>query len=129
MFINRFIKWLGKEREWALEHDKAWKGFTEPTETGLSRFQDKCEEAVIKTLQAQGGVLVEREIQGVHEKYIKAQIKDSPWTLWIYYEAAQVTSDGKILVDLEYWDAKTPDEFIALFVEKIAGDIKRRKAS
>ncbi len=69
------------------------------------------------------------EIGGFFSGIIKAQIKDSPWTLWIYYDAAQVTSDGETLVDLEYWDAKTPDEFIALFVEKIVVDIKKRKRS
>lgn len=129
MFINRIIKWIVEAREWSREHDKAWKGVTEPAEDGLSLFQRKCEEAVTKAIQAEGGALIGREIQGVHEKCIKARIKDSPWTLWIYGDAAQVISEGQELVNLECWDAKTPNEFIAIFVEKVVADIIKRKNS
>jgi hypothetical protein len=63
-------------------------------------------------------------VVGTQEPYVKARLGDTDWTLWIYLNAAEVTSDKSTLVRMEDWGAKTPQEFMTTFVGKTVSGIR-----
>ncbi len=124
--FRRFLAWNAERREWNRAHERAWARATEPAESGLSPFQLMCEPAVERALREVGITLLEREIievkgrfRKVGEHAIRSRLRGTPWTLWMYVNAAEVTSHDRTLVRLEDWDAKTPEELISTFVKKL----------
>ena len=129
--FRRLLKWNIDRREWNRAHEETWAGVTEPTESGLSPFQLMCEPAVISALCDLGVTLIDREIlkmDGQHsdmkDQYIKSRLSGTPWTLWVYSDAAEVTSENATLVRLEEWDAKTPEDFISTFVKELQNRVR-----
>jgi hypothetical protein len=128
--LKRLIKWNAERREWAREHERAWAGLADPTESGLSPFQLMCEAAVVTALRTFDMPLLDRRVEGAGECYVTAKLAGTDWTLWIYLDGAEVSSKSSTLVRMEEWDAKTPQEFIATFVSRtIAGVRKSREGS
>ena len=124
--LRRLLTWNAQRRAWSREHKLTWAGMTQPTESGLSRFQVVCEAAVIAALGDRGESLADREVLGVKERHIKARVVGTPWTLWIYADGAELSSDRSTLVRLEEWDAKTPDDFVASFVSRVLEGIREQ---
>jgi hypothetical protein len=121
--LRRFLKWNAERRAWNRDHEVAWATAREPTESGLSRFQILFEPVVLAELKVAGIAMVDREVVGERERYIKVRLAGTPWTLWIYLDGAEITSAGGALVRMEDWDSKTPHEFIATFVGKLRAGI------
>jgi hypothetical protein len=92
--LRRFLKWNAERRAWNRDHEVAWAGARELTESGLSRFQILCEPLVLAELKAAGIVVVDREVVGERERYIKARLAGTPWALWIYIDGAEISSAG-----------------------------------
>ena len=114
--LKRLVKWNAERREWNRAHERAWAGQRDPTASGLSPFQVKCEAALVSALSSVGTILVDRTVDGMPQSYVKARLAGTDWTLWIYRNGAEVSSKASTLVRMEEWDAKTPEEFIAAFV-------------
>lgn len=123
--MKRLLLWNAERREWNREHQLAWAGMGDPTESGLSPFQLMCESAVVKALRSVGVALVNRTVEGKREPCVKAQLAGTDWTLWIYVNGAEVSSKTSTLVLMEEWNAKTPQEFIATFVSKTIAGVKK----
>ncbi len=123
--LRRLIQWNAARREWSREHKRTWAGAAEATESGLSPFQVMCESAVLSGLQNVGLAVIGRTVEGTRERYIKAQIAGTDWTLWIYRDGAEVSSKTSDLVRMEEWDAKTPEEFIATFVRRVLSGVRK----
>ena len=117
--LGRFLKWNAERRAWNRDHEVAWSGARELTESGLSRFQILFEPVLLAELKAAQIAVVDRHVVGERERYIKARLDGTPWTLWIYLDGAEISSAGRTLVRMEDWDAKTPHEFIDTFVRKL----------
>ena len=123
--MKRLLKWNAKRREWNREHERSWAGQGDPTESGLSPFQVRCEAAVVNALSIVGTAVIDRTVEGMQESYIKARIAGTEWTLFIYYNGAEVSSKASTLVRMEEWDAKSPEEFITIFVGKTVAGVTR----
>ena len=120
--LRRFLKWNAERRAWNRDHEVAWAARV-PTESGLSRFQILCEPVILAEFEAERIAVVDREVVGERERYIKARLDGTPWTLWIYLDGAEISSAGGTLVRMDVWDAKTPHEFIDTFVRKLRAAI------
>jgi hypothetical protein len=123
--LRGLVKWNAARREWNREHERAWAGAADQTESGLSPFQLMCESEVVNALHNVGVAVVDRTVEGTQERYIKVQLAGTNWTLWIYVNGAQVSSKTSNLVRMEEWDAKTPQEFIATFVSRVVSGMRR----
>jgi len=90
----------------------------------LSHFQVRCESAVVAALATAGFDVSNREVAGSNEHYVRAGIAGTPWRVWIYPDGAEVSSDQVTLVRLEQWDARTPEDFIVTFVERVLAGVR-----
>jgi len=124
--LRRLLTSNAQRRAWSREHNLTWAGMMEPTESGLNRFQVMCESALVAALRNSGGSLADREVLGVKERHGKARVVGTPWTLWIYPNGAELSSDGAALVRLEEWDARTPDDFVASFVSRVLEGMRKQ---
>ncbi|RKX31870.1 MAG: hypothetical protein DRP71_12765 [Verrucomicrobia bacterium] len=69
------------------------------------------------TLSDMGWEMIERRIEGIHEKYIRIRIRvrRPEVNLYIYEDEAGIQGDG-IDIRLERPDHRNPDELIAAFI-------------
>jgi len=83
----------------------------------LSSFQTRCEAALTAALSRAGARLVERQITGVGESYIRAKIGGTSLEVYIYTDEAQVQGES---VDerFEAPDFKTGDLLSEAFIRK-----------
>ena len=83
----------------------------------LSSFQTRCEEALKVALAQFGARLVDRQVSGVGESYVRARIDGTDLEVYIYADEAQVQGEG---VDerFETPDFKTGDLLCEAFILK-----------
>jgi hypothetical protein len=125
--LKRLVKWNYDRRAWKREHELAWSGQDEPNEAGISLFQTKCEAAVTSALLPSGVELIDRTIEGEQERVIRARISGTGWTIWIYLDGAQVSSETATLIRLEQWDTKSPDELIDKLVASLTSSARANR--
>lgn len=118
--LTRLLQWNRQRRQWNRDHAAAWAGQNVPGASGLSLFQERCEAEVAALLQSRGLTLKGRVVKGDLERYLHAHLADTPWEVWIYTDQAQLSGPGNATVNLEQWDARTPDELIHTFLVHVS---------
>ena len=122
------LKWFRRRlAEWRAQQ-QAWAGLEEADESGRCRFQVQCEEAITGALEKAGVVLVNRTIEGRYKRkpgLIKADVKGTPWTLWIHPFAAGLSAPGATLVRMDSFDYDSPQVFIDTFVASVMSEIQK----
>ena len=106
------LDWLRGRRQWNAEHVRAWAGYDAPGVSGLTPFQVRCESALTEHLGRRGVVLTAR-------RYIRAQLGDSGWSVFIYLDQAELSGPGRGGTNLEQWDALTPADLIAKYLQHV----------
>lgn len=114
--LRALLMWNADRRAWNREHRRAWAGSTEPTASGLTRFQLMCEAAIVEALRDSGVGHIDRAVVGEGEPSLRVRLTGTDWTLWIHSNAAAVMYQKATLVRIKGREVKTPADFIALFV-------------
>ena len=118
--LRALLKWSADRRAWNREHLQAWARATEPTESGLSRFQLMCESTIVEALRSSGVGLTERAVVG---EALMVKLTGTRWTLIIHPRVATVTYGETTLVRVKQREARTPAEFIAVFVDRALSSV------
>ncbi|HUK99299.1 MAG TPA: hypothetical protein VLX29_00415 [Nitrospirota bacterium] len=84
----------------------------------LTKFQLKCEAALLTTLAATGHHLVNRKISGKSETYITGQISRTINEIYIYPKEASILGP-KIDLRFKSSDYETSDKLVNAFIKKI----------
>ena len=84
----------------------------------LTAFQSNCELQLMSALEKLNWQVVERQVEGVNEKYIRIQIQHPAVNLYVYEDEAGIQGSG-VDIRLEKPDYRQPDELIAGFLRSI----------
>jgi hypothetical protein len=85
-----------------------------------------CEKAVVDALRSEGLSLIGRQIVR-EEGYIQALIKEPHWALLITHDSCDISSEKRMLIRLEEWDTRSPQEFTKLFVQRMRASVRKWK--
>ena len=120
-WIDRLVQWNRRRRQWNAEHVAAWAGYDVPGESGLTPFQVRCEALLSAQLADRGVRLTARCVDDTQGGHVRAQLGDSGWQVAIYGDGAELTGPDTGSSSVEQWDARTPDELIAIFLHRVSG--------
>ena len=119
--LKRISDWNAARRRRTLDHEQSWAGQDATAPSGLTVFQERCEAALCNFLSSRGIQFRERQVmQGANEKWVEGFIGDTDARVYIYEDQVQLSAPETSL-NLERWDARTPDELIAAFMFSVRG--------
>ena len=84
----------------------------------LTAFQSECERQLLKTLEELRWQVIDRQVEGINETYIRIQVQQPAINLFIYDDEAGIQGDG-VDIRLEQPDYRGTDELIAGFMRGI----------
>ncbi len=120
---RRLLEWNRERVEWNRRHVAAWVGQDVPGPSGLSPFQVLCEPRLVEMLERHGHSLEDRalvHLAGAGEPCVQAKISGMTREVLIYIDQAELLDAGKRSgVNLEQWDALTPEELVEKFVSAV----------
>ena len=120
--VSGLVTTLTGERK---RHDQAWGPMRGRNADGLTAFQALCERRLVETVEAGGVSLAGRNVKPtthrgkpMDELWIEWSIEGTPLTIGIYPNGAGIWGE-KIDDRFEEWDARTPDELMEIFAERV----------
>ena len=84
----------------------------------LTAFQSACEQQLLSVLEELNWQVVERQVEGINEKYIRILVQHPAVNLYVYEDEAGIQGDG-VDIQLETPDYRNPDELIAGFLRSV----------
>jgi len=110
---------------WSRKDNVAWKGQDVPGASGLTPFQERCEAQLTTYLADRNLVLRDRTLMlGHNETYLHGFLGDTGAEIFIYLDQVELNASGKG-VNLERWDARTPDELIEKFLAAVNEAVRK----
>jgi len=113
--IAKTFEWFKQQLNCSDEMDAAWEPYLKEDENSLSCFQNRCNEALQKTLFYFDGVKSNQRIEDDGEKYIIGVIPKTKVEYRIYRDAAQIGT----YYYLDRQAFKTPELLIASFTKMV----------
>lgn len=124
--LSRLLGWNRRRNQRNRDHVVAWTGWDAPGLSGLSPFQEKCEAELVSLLRESGHSLGDRAVCGEKEHFVKANVADTGWQVWIHLDQVQVTGPRHVAINLEQWSAVTPEELITTFITHLRRHLAER---
>jgi hypothetical protein len=116
--IGRLWNRYRERRRLHEERREAWRSADEVDASGATLFQRRARAAILGVLAELGLEAESVGVQGVQESYVHGYFGTPRWEFWVYLDGGQVNApDGAVAVQLEYADARTPDELIQGLVQ------------
>lgn len=122
--LKRLLDWNRRRQRWNEEHAAAWAGQNVPGPSGLSPFQEMFEGRLVTALQEQGLGLQNRILGGDTERFVQGEVLNGKWTIWIYIDQAQALGPKEKRIDMEHWDALTPDDLARTFLKAFIRELQ-----
>jgi hypothetical protein len=84
----------------------------------LTAFQTTCELQLLSVLEELNWEVIERQVEGIHEMYIRIRIVHPAVNLYVYDDEAGIQGDD-VSIQFEKPEYRTPDDLIAGFLRSI----------
>ena len=126
--LSRLLAWNRRRKQWNIDHVAAWAGQDVPGRSGLSPFQEMFEPRLIEALGARGLSLENRALGGNLERYVHGKLVGGLWDVWIYIDQVQAVGPHPKRVDMEQWDALTPDDLAREFLVCLMREIDNARS-